>query len=271
MEELLWYLKEDLGDVGDITSDALFSDERASAEIVTEENCVLAGLEEAVQLLQDRNCIVNPKVCDGDLLIENTVILKVTGDARTILMLERLILNIMGRMSGIASETHELVSICKKINDKVTVAATRKTTPGFRKFEKKAVVIGGGESHRSGLYDALMIKDNHLSIVGSIEKAISCLRKTHPHLPIEIEVDTYDDAIAAAQLYAEVIMLDNFPAEKAHQIVTEIRRIHPKVLIECSGGITKENIAEYAVFADRISLGCLTHSVCSKDFSMRFY
>lgn len=270
MDELHWYLKEDLGEIGDITSDALFTNETASAEIITKEKCVLAGLEEAKQLLCERKCDITALAADGDILEKDFVILQVAGKAITILMLERLLLNILGRMSGIATETNRLVSMCKKINQNVSIAATRKTTPGFRKFEKKAVKIGGGDPHRYGLYDAIMIKDNHLTLAGSIETAIATIRKKHPKKPIEIEVETYDDAILAAKLQAEVIMLDNFSSKNAQKTTEDIRAINPNIIIECSGGITSDNITEFALFADRISLGCLTHTVRNIDFTMQF-
>jgi nicotinate-nucleotide pyrophosphorylase (carboxylating) len=269
MNELHEYLMEDTGKTGDITSDALFTNEDASAEIISKEECVLAGLEEVEQLLIEKKCNVNTKANDGDLLPKNKVILQMEGQAKTLLLLERLILNIVGRMSGIATETHNLVSQCKKINNKVSIAATRKTTPGFRKFEKKAVEIGGGEPHRLGLFDAIIIKDNHLAITGSIDIAISRARQKHPTIPVEVEVDNYDDAITASKLHVDVIMLDNFPAKQAQEIAYKIREIYPKIFIECSGGITAENIEDYAIFADRISLGYITHSVRSKDFSMQ--
>ena len=236
MDELAWYLSEDLGEIGDITSDALFSDEHASAEISAHEPCVIAGVEEAIHLFEKRKCTVKTNVHDGDFVNKNTVVVEVEGLVRAILLLERLVLNIIGRMSGIATETYELVSICKKINPSVRVSATRKTTPGFRKFEKKAVVIGGGEAHRFGLFDAIMVKDNHLQIAGSVEEAVHRVRKQHPNIPVEIEVETWGAALTAAQLHTEVIMLDNFSVQDAQCVVKEIRQIFPDVLIECSGG-----------------------------------
>jgi nicotinate-nucleotide pyrophosphorylase (carboxylating) len=270
MDELHWYLKEDLDEIGDITSDALFEDQQAHAEIITNDNCILAGLEEAIQLFHEQKCKVEKYASDGEEITKNSVILRIQGNARSILKIERLALNILGRMSGIATETHDAVTICNNINKNVSITATRKTTPGFRKFEKKAVKIGGGETHRYGLYDSILIKDNHLFLTGSIQKAILTIKKKHPNKPIEIEVDTYQDAIKAAKLHADIIMLDNFTPNNAKNTSKEIKKSYPSAIIECSGGITKKNITRYAEFADRISLGSLTHSIKSKDFSMNF-
>jgi nicotinate-nucleotide pyrophosphorylase (carboxylating) len=170
-------------------------------------------------------------------------------------------------MSGIATETKKMVQRCEKINPKVTIAATRKTTPGFRMFEKKAIILGGGEPHRYGLYDAILIKDNHLKMMKSIEKAIMEIKRKLPGTPIEIEVD----AIIAARLNVKIIMLDNFNPRTGNKVARKIRQINSDVLIEVSGGITADNIEKYASFADRISLGYLTHSVKNKDFSLEIF
>ena len=192
----------------------------------------------------------------------------IKGSARSLLKGERLALNIIGRMSGIATETKKLVDICKSINPNITVAATRKTTPGFRKFEKRAVEIGGGEPHRYGLFDVVIIKDNHIKLVGSVEGAITKVKdKVHDKI-IEVEVENEKDAVTAARLNVDVIMLDNFNPKSGAFIAKKVKQINPNIIIEISGRITFNNIAEYASFADRISLGYLTHSVSSKDFSL---
>jgi nicotinate-nucleotide pyrophosphorylase (carboxylating) len=171
-------------------------------------------------------------------------------------------------MSGIATETKKLVEICKPINPNIKIAATRKTTPGFRKFEKKAVEIGGGEAHRMGLFDAVMIKDNHIKIAGSVEKAINKVKEKNLNKIIEVEVENEADAIVAAKLNVDVIMIDNANPEFAQNISNKIKEINPDILIELSGGITKTNIKKYASFADRISLGYLTNSIKTIDFSL---
>ena len=158
--------------------------------------------------------------------------------------------------------------MCRKINPNITIAATRKTTPGFRKFEKKAVSIGGGETHRFGLYDAVMIKDNHLKLIGTVEEAINRVKKKIHNKFIEIEVENEKDALTAAKLNVDVIMLDNFDPVYGEKVAMAIKKLNSNVLIEISGGITENNIERYASFADRISLGYLTHSIKSKDFSL---
>jgi nicotinate-nucleotide pyrophosphorylase (carboxylating) len=130
------------------------------------------------------------------------------------------------------------------------------------------VILGGGEPHRYGLYDAVLIKDNHLKMFGSIEKTLQKVRQNHPGMPIEIEVENETDAVTAARLGAEIIMLDNFDPTTGKKVAQKIRAINPSIILEISGGITAENIEKYASFADRISLGCLTHSVQNKDFSL---
>jgi nicotinate-nucleotide pyrophosphorylase (carboxylating) len=153
----------------------------------------------------------------------------------------------------------------------VTIAATRKTTPGFRIFEKKAILLGGGEPHRYGLYDAVLIKDNHLRIIGSVEEAIETVKSKIQNKIIEIEVENESDALSAAKMNVDVIMLDNLNPHAGKIIARKIREINPGILIEVSGGITRDNIDKYALFADRISLGYLTHSIKNKDFSLEIF
>jgi nicotinate-nucleotide pyrophosphorylase (carboxylating) len=268
MDDIDRYLKEDLGEEGDVTSDSLFTDELAKAKIIAKEDCVVAGLKEAKLLFEKTGAETELKVKEGDFIKKNTIVATIKGSARSILKGERLALNIIGRMSGIATDTKKLVDICKSINPNATVAATRKTTPGFRKFEKRAVEIGGGEPHRFGLFDAVMIKDNHIKLVGSVDEAIKKVKEKVRDKIIEVEVENEEDATTAAKLGLDVIMLDNFDGRSGGIVAKKIREINPDILIEISGGVTPDNIANYASFADRISLGYLTHSIKSKDFSL---
>ena len=268
MDDIDRYLTEDIGEEGDITSDSLFTDESAEGKIVVKEDCIVAGLKEAEVIFNKFNVDVNLKFEDGDSVKKGSIVAIIRGPARSILKVERLILNIIGRMSGIATETRKLVEICKQQNTKATIAATRKTTPGFRKFEKKAVEIGGGESHRFGLFDAVMIKDNHLKLIGSLEEAIKITKKKVKSKIIEVEVENEEDAITAARLYVDVIMLDNFDPKSAEAVTHKIKEINPNILVEISGGITIDNIIDYATFADRISLGYITNSIKCIDFSL---
>ncbi len=271
MDDIDRFLREDVGKKGDITSDALFTKEIARAVIIAKENCVVAGLYEAQQVFSKVGASAHLFIKDGETVRKGNPVLEIQGTARSLLKGERLALNFIGRMSGIATETKKLVMRGRKINPKVTIAATLKTTPGFRVFEKKAVILGGGEPHRYGLYDAVLIKDNHLQLSKSIEEAIVKTRRKLPRQPIEIEVENEADAITAARLNVEIIMLDNFNPQMGKNVARKIRQINPTVLIEVSGGITSENIEKYASFSDRISLGCLTHSVKNKDFSLEIF
>jgi len=271
MDDIDRYLLEDLGKEGDVTSNTLFTNETANAIIIAKEKCIVAGLEEINNVFKKTGASIEILVKDGDLIKEKTVIAKIKGSAKSILKGERLALNILGRMSGIATETNKLLNICRKINPRINIAATRKTTPGFRSFEKKAVIIGGGEPHRYGLYDAVMIKDNHLKLIGSIEKAIKIVKENVKNKIIEVEVENEKDAFIAARLNVDVIMLDNFNPKSAETVAKKIKKINSNILIEISGGINQDNITKYASFAGRISLGYLTHSIKSKDFSLEIY
>lgn len=261
------YLHEDIG-FGDITSDTLFDDETTRAVITSKNDCVVAGLDELEKLFKLFCLEVEVLVKDGNFIKKGTQVLKVNGEARAILKCERLGLNILMRMSGIATETNVLVNKCRKINPEIKIAATRKTTPGFRYYEKSAVVIGGGEVHRYQLSDAVMIKDNHLKIIGSIEKAMEKVNRIRFNKKIEVEVKTRDEALQAAELGADIIMLDNMMPEQVRLISSELKKQRPELILEISGGITPENIEKYAPYADVISLGWLTHSAPAKDFSL---
>ncbi|RLF41390.1 MAG: carboxylating nicotinate-nucleotide diphosphorylase [Thermoplasmata archaeon] len=267
MDDIDYFLKEDLDDIGDITSDALLEDEKAEGVIIAKEPCVVAGVEEARKVFEKTGANMEIIIEDGIKIRRNTIIAVVSGSAKSILKGERLALNFLGRMSGIATMTRRFVDICIKVNSNASIAATRKTTPGFRRYEKKAVILGGGEPHRMGLYDAILIKDNHIKCVGSVEEAIKRVKQKLSDKPIEIEVENEEDALKAASLGVDVIMLDNIPPNEAKIIAGKIRNIDRDIKIEVSGGINFRNIHEYLPFADRISLGCLTHSVKNIDFS----
>ena len=271
MDDIDRFLKEDLGEEGDITSDALFTNETSHAKLIAKEKCVVAGLEEAKTIFERTGAETKLLLNDGDLVKEKTVVAEIKGPIRSILKGERLALNMICRMSGIATETRNLTDACRNINPKVNVASTRKTTPGFRKYEKKAVVLGGGEPHRFGLYDAVMIKDNHIKGAGSVEEAIKMAKKNVHDKIIEVEVENEQDAITAAKQNIDVIMLDNFDPKTGKSVAKKIREVNSSILIEISGGVTPENIVKYASFADRISLGYITHSIKSIDFSLEIF
>ena len=261
------YLAEDIG-YGDLTSDTLLTEEQATAKLVAKDPCIVAGVQDIKAIFERFALKVEVKVNDGDEVEVDTEILQVAGDARAILKTERLALNIISRMSGIATQTHELVAICQKVNPTLRVACTRKTTPGFRYYEKKAVVIGGGDSHRYRLDDEILIKDNHIKLVGGVLEALTRIKKVGFTKKIEIEVETLDDAVLAAQEGANIIMLDNMTPQEVDQASKKVREADPDILIEVSGNITPDNILDYAPYPDVISLGWLTHSYTSKNFSM---
>jgi nicotinate-nucleotide pyrophosphorylase (carboxylating) len=263
------FLKEDVGS-GDITSNLVVpADAKASGVMICKEACILAGVEEACAVFQDLGVKVVSHKKDGSRLKKGDEVLRVSGSARGILAGERLALNIVMRMSGIATLTRSLVDKRSKVNPKLRVAATRKTTPGFRYFEKKAVLIGGGDPHRMGLYDAVLIKNNHIRLAGGVKESLKRAAKGSYRMKVEIEVETPEQAFVALENGADIIMLDNFGPEEAKKLSQRLKKAKPEVLIEMSGGIRPDNIEKYAAAADIVSLGCLTHSVRSIDFSMK--
>ena len=262
--DLEHFLEEDIGS-GDI-SGAVVPDIPVRAQIKADESGYLAGLEEAKAVFEHFALDVESQLTDGSEIKKGDVILDVMGSSRSILAAERLALNFLGRMSGIASLTRE----CVKISKSVTIAGTRKTTPGFRKYEKKAIAIGGGDPHRSALSDAVLIKDNHIQIAG-LENAIRNAKKIHPTKEIEIEVDNVKDAIKVAQLGANIIMFDNMTPEGIRDAVEKLKKayLRTRVRLEASGGINTENISEFArTGVDMMSLGILTHSSPWMGFSL---
>lgn len=262
------FLREDVRS-GDITSELVVpSDEKARAKIVCKERCVVAGVSDAVEVFKELGAKVTANIQDGVHAEPGTVVLEVEGRARDLLAGERLALNLIMRMSGIATLTDLLVHRCRRVNPKVRIAATRKTTPGFREFEKRAVRIGGGDPHRYGLDDAILIKDNHITLAGGVVEALNRAKLGSFTKKIEIEVQTPQDAVLAAEHGADIVMLDNFPPDVVKKTAAELRKLKPGILIEVSGGIRPENVEDYAAAADIISLGALTHSYRSIDFSM---
>lgn len=270
MDDIDRFLYEDLGEEGDITSECLPRNDIKTFFVVSRVDCIIAGLEEAYQIFKKTgaNAILLKK--DGELISKNEKVAVINGPIKSILKGERLALNFITRMSSIATSTYELVIKCRKVNKNVEIAATRKTTPGFRFYEKKAVVLGGGIPHRKGLYDQVLVKDNHIACFGSVDEAIKHVRQRMKNKLIEIEVENEREALIAARSGVDIIMLDNFSPEKAKKTTQKIHEINNNVKIEISGGINPENILNYASFSDRISVGYITHSVKNMDFSLEF-
>ncbi len=266
VSEIELFLREDIGNF-DLFHE-LLPDNVAKADIVAKEDGVIAGLEEAVRILHYCGILATRRRDDGDTIAEGDVVLKLDGGTRAILQSERVALNFLGRMSGIATLTRRCVEIVAG-ND-VRVACTRKTTPGFRRFEKKAVAIGGGDPHRFCLSDAVMIKDNHIKIHG-MDLAYKCARETGFTKTVEIEVGNAEDAVRAAKLGADIVMFDNMGPRKITEAISALdgQGLCDCVMLEASGGITLDNLALYAeTGVDVISIGALTHSAQWLDFSL---
>lgn len=264
----LRFLEED-APFGDVTSEAVIPEDlEAEAVIIAKQDGVIAGLEEAKALFEHFGVKVELKVKDGDEVKKGTVVIKLKGNARKILLVERTALNIIGRMSGIATQTRKLVGKIRAVNPKVRVAGTRKTL--LKPLDKKAILIGNGEPHRFSLSDAILIKDNHLALV-PLEEAIKRAKAFSVYKIVEVEVESLEDALKAAKAGADVIMLDNMTPEQIEEVLEALKRerLRDKVKIEVSGGITEENIQDYAKLdIDVISLGALTHSVKNFDVSL---
>ena len=271
-KRLLQILAEDVGQ-GDATVAAIIpAGTIVEAEIVAHENGIAAGIEEIAVLAKSLDLKLEANVTDGDIFKATQAIIKLTGNARTVLTAERTILNLLSRMSGIATATRKLTEKIKEAKLPTRIAATRKTAPGLLFFDKKAVQIGGGDPHRLHLDDLILVKDNHIAIVGSAEAAVKKARANVSFTKkIEVEVKEPEEAAKAAEAGADIIMLDNFTPKMVRQTIDLLRqRGHlEKITLESSGGITAENILEYAsTGVDVLSLGEITHSVKSIDLSL---
>ena len=272
-ERIREFLREDLGS-GDITSESLIEERlEGDALIFCREEAVIAGLKEASILFSTLGCKTNQLVADGETVEKERAILEIKGPVRSILLGERTALNLLMRMSGIATATRTVVGTARSRNHKVRVAATRKTAPGLSLFDKKAVAIGGGDTHRMRLDDCVLIKNNHISIIGSIPEAVARAKeRTSFSKKVEVEVRDMQQTIDAARSGADIIMLDNFSPDEVKKTLSQLKGLglRRSVLIESSGGITQENIGEYAATGvDVISLGTLTHSVRAINMNLR--
>lgn len=267
VEALKRFLEEDIG-YFDLTSMVLPEVSTVIGRLFTKEDCVLAGLEEAKTIFGLLGVEVMALRHDGEDITVGESVLRVRGNVSRILAGERVVLNIMSRMSGIATLTRHLLFMARKMNPTVRIACTRKTTPGFRFFEKKAVMLGGGDPHRFRLDDAIMLKDNHLRVMRDIEKGIKLAKSLSFVKKVEVETESIEQALKAADAGADIVMLDNMSSVEARACYRALKESHPEIIVEVSGGITPENISEYAESADVISLGYLTHSYRSVDFSL---
>lgn len=263
-------LAEDLGS-GDMTTlTTVPAGSTATATLTFKENAVVAGLEMMALVYRtlDASLKIDFLVCEGDPVDRGTDVARVTGCSASLLMGERVALNFFQHLSGIATLTRQYVDRIAEFH--AAVVDTRKTTPGWRTLEKYAVQVGGGKNHRMGLFDGIMIKDNHIKAAGSITKAVQQARRLAPHtLRVEVEVENLEQLEEACRAGAEIILLDNMAVELMQQAVDSTRQSYPGVLLEASGGITLDTIAPVAATGvDFISVGALTHSARAIDISM---
>ena len=259
-------LAEDLAGGIDVTSVSTISvDAELSAEFVARDSGVVAGIQMAQGVLAEVG-ITNVEVLvqDGALVKVGDVLIRVTGNARAILLAERTALNFLGHLSGIATLTNQWVSAIA--GTKCEVRDTRKTTPGWRELEKYAVRMGGGTNHRMSLSDAALIKDNHIAAAGGVKEAFSAVRSSFPTAPIEIEVDSLEQLTEVLPLNPDLVLLDNMTPE---QCLTAVSLVAGKTKLEASGGITLDQAREYAeTGVDYIAIGALTHSAKNFDIGL---
>jgi nicotinate-nucleotide pyrophosphorylase (carboxylating) len=273
-DEVRRFLREDIG-AGDITTTwCLPAGARASGAIVARQACVVAGLPIARLVFAELDAAdeAEPLVADGCAVAAGARVLRLAGPAAPILSGERLALNLLQRLSGIATLTRRYVEAVAGTG--ASVSDTRKTTPGLRLFEKYAVRMGGGRNHRVGLYDAVLIKDNHVEAAGGVAAALRAVAANRAaEVPVQVEVDSLEQLAEALEAGARAVLLDNFsPAVTAHAVaMVRGRTGGESVWVESSGGIALQNIREYAAAGvDTVSVGALTHSAPSVDLALDF-
>ncbi|TMI60122.1 carboxylating nicotinate-nucleotide diphosphorylase [Candidatus Bathyarchaeota archaeon] len=274
-ETLEKFLDEDIGQ-GDITTDALVDSKlRATGQVVCKERAVIAGLSESIILLKLLGCEGKSKFREGQEVPAGTIILEADGSGSSLLKVERVLLNMLSHMSGVATATAELVEIAKKNGSSARIACTRKTLPGLRYFEKRAVELGGGDTHRLRLDDAVLIKDNHLELAGSITESVRKAKaKVSFTKKIEVEATSPDQAVEAGLAGADIILLDNMTPQDVKKSLNllEAKKLRVHLLTEVSGGITRENLLSYVkTGVDVISVGSITHSAKAIDMSLELH
>ena len=260
-------LQEDIGD-GDITALLTPEDEQATATIISREDMILAGQPWVNALITafDPSVKITWLKNDGDLVRANEIIFKLAGSARSLLTVERPALNFVQTLSAVASKTAEYVKQLDGLNTKLL--DTRKTLPGLRIAQKYAVAVGGGQNHRLGLFDAFLIKENHIMAAGGIAQAIAKAHQIAPGKPVEVEVETWAELEQALEAQADIVMLDNFSQQ---QMIDAVKHVAGRCKLEASGNITIANLREVAsTGVDYISMGVLTKDVKAVDLSMRF-
>lgn len=257
-------LEEDVRD-GDITTAATVPvGAQAGGVFLAKADCVVAGIEVAFEVFRqvDSSVQTHARIRDGAHVAAGEIIADVHGPARALLIAERTALNILQRLSGIATIARRFVDAS---GGRITILDTRKTTPTLRKLEKYAVRCGGASNHRAGLYDAILIKDNHIRLAGGVAKAVSRARAYRPEVAVEIEAETIDQADAALVAGADIVLADNMSVDQIREVV---RHARGRAKVEISGGVTLERIPELAsTGADFVSVGALTHSAPAIDIS----
>ena len=272
IETLKKFIDEDVRS-GDITTELTVpEDTTALATIYAKERSVLAGIEEVAAIAEFSGLEYDVLAFEGNWVDPQTPVMRLKGSARTLLTIERVCLNIVQRMSGIATKVYNMVSVAREGNPKVKVAATRKTTPGFRFFEKRAVVVGGGDPHRYALDDMVLIKNNHITAAGGVRAAVTAAREAVSFSKkISCEARTLQEAQEAIGAGADIVLLDNFKPKDVGGVVEVLKSkgIRDKIILEISGGVNEKNAKAYAASGvDVLSSGALTHSYKSSDFNM---
>ena len=260
-------LQEDIGEA-DITALLTPEDEQATATVITREAMILAGQPWVNALIQayDPSVQITWLKQDGDCVPANTALFKLAGSARSLLTVERPALNFIQTLSAVATKTANYLQHLEGLNTKLL--DTRKTLPGLRIAQKYAVAVGGGQNHRLGLFDAFLIKENHIMAAGGIAQAIAKARTIAPNKPVEVEVESWDELNQAIAANADIVMLDNFSQQ---QMIDAVQHVAGRCKLEASGNITLDNLREVATSGvDYISMGVLTKDVKAIDLSMRF-
>lgn len=272
LDKIIEYMLDEDKGFGDITSEAVVeNDLEVDAYIISKDEGILAGMGIIKELFEEHGIEVTFWLNDGCEISKNDLLMSLKGDARTILLLERTALNLSMRMSGVASAANYYSNLVKDYD--VRIAGTRKTSPAIAKFDKYALKVGGADTHRFGLDDMVLIKDNHIAVSKSpLDALLKAKENTSFSKKIEIEVETLSDAVECVKNKADIVMLDNMSGDEVKNVIKELERldIRQNSLIEVSGGIAEDNIMDYVEYGvDIISIGALTHSSRSLNFSMK--
>ena len=273
LDKIIKYMLDEDEGFGDVTSNAVVEEGKiVNAYIISKDEGILAGINIIRDLFEEYGVKVKFWLTEASKISKGDLLLAIEGDARTILLLERTALNLIMRMSGVATAANHYVNLVD--NSSVRVAGTRKTSPAIGKFDKYALKVGGADTHRFSLDDMVLIKDNHIAACGTpLETLLKAKENTSFSKKIEIEVETLDDAIECVKNGADIVMLDNMSPEEVSEVINKLNELNIRKcsLIEVSGGITENTILDYAKLGvDIISIGALTHSSRSLNFSMRF-